>query len=191
MGMLVILLVSRAGFAPGMRRLFAAALFCALVVSALLAPAAMAGTTISARGSQFGTMLWGPKRQAVYVFERDGRGPSRCYGSCARAWPPVYANGTPVAGRGVRSALLGTTRRRGGRRQVTYAGRPLYYYVNEGPGRGALPQRRSQRRPVVGRGAERQAPALTPARRPRRLSRRRAPGLSTTCASPGMGPSRA
>ena len=117
-----------------MRRLFAAALFCALFVSALLAPAAMAGTTISARGSQFGTMLWGPNRQAVYVFERDGRGPSRCYGSCARAWPPVYANGTPVAGRGVRSALLGTTRRRGGRRQVTYAGRPLYYYVNEGPG---------------------------------------------------------
>ena len=24
--------------------------------------------------------------------------------------------------------------RRGGERQVTYAGRPLYYYVNEGPG---------------------------------------------------------
>jgi len=32
-------------------------------------------------------------------------------------------------------SLLGTTRRRGGRRQVTYAGRPLYYYAHEGPGR--------------------------------------------------------
>lgn len=118
-----------------MRRRVTAVLFGALVAAALLAPAAIAaGTTISARGSQFGTMLWGPKRQAIYVFQRDGRGVSRCYGSCARAWPPVYTRGRPVAGRGVRASLLGTTRRRDGRLQVTYRGRPLYYYAHEGPG---------------------------------------------------------
>lgn len=93
-----------------------------------------AGTRITARGSQFGAMLWGPKRRAVYIFERDSRGRSRCYGACADAWPPVYTKGKPVAGRGVRKALLGTTRRRSGRRQVTYNGKPLYYYAHEGPG---------------------------------------------------------
>ncbi len=92
------------------------------------------GTRITVRESRFGPMLWGPGRQAIYGFERDRRGVSRCYGACARDWPPVYAKGTPVAGRGVRKDLLGTTRRRNGRRQVTYAGKPLYYYVNEGPG---------------------------------------------------------
>jgi predicted lipoprotein with Yx(FWY)xxD motif len=31
----------------------------------------------------------------------------------------------------VKSKLLGTTRRRDGKLQVTYAGRPLYYYVGD------------------------------------------------------------
>ncbi len=106
-----------------------------LALIALPAPSAMAaGTKITARGSDFGTMLFGPHRQAVYVFDRDRKGTSRCYGGCSKAWPPVYAKGKPVAGKGVRRSLLGTTRRKNGRRQVTYAGRPLYYYVNEGPG---------------------------------------------------------
>jgi predicted lipoprotein with Yx(FWY)xxD motif len=92
-----------------------------------------AGTRVALRGSDFGSMLWGPKRQAIYVFQRDGRNRSRCFGECAKAWPPVFTEGKPVAGRGVRKSLLGSIRR-GGRRQVTYAGKPLYYYAHEGPG---------------------------------------------------------
>lgn len=93
-----------------------------------------AGTTIVVRGSEFGTMLFGPKRQAIYIFQKDRRNRSNCYGECARLWPPVYSNGRPNAGRGVKASLLGTTKRRGGRMQVTYNGKPLYYYANEGPG---------------------------------------------------------
>jgi predicted lipoprotein with Yx(FWY)xxD motif len=92
------------------------------------------GTAITLRDSQFGTMLWGPRRQAIYIFERDRPGRSRCYDECAEAWPPVFTKGAPVAGRGLRASLLGTTRRRDGRRQVTYAGKPLYYYAHEGAG---------------------------------------------------------
>lgn len=95
-------------------------------------PANAAGTEISIRGSQFGPIVWGPKAQAVYVFQRDRRNLSRCYGECARLWPPVYTKGKPRAGRGIRASLLGTTRRKDGRRQVTYAGKPLYYYAHEG-----------------------------------------------------------
>ena len=118
-----------------MRRLVVAVL---LAASFPLAPAvgeaSAAGTTISARGSKFGTMLWGPKRRAIYIFQRDTRGRSNCYGSCATAWPPVLTSSRPAAGKGVRAALLGTTRRRDGKLQVTYAGKPLYYYAHEGPG---------------------------------------------------------
>ena len=98
------------------------------------APAMAAGTKITIRGSEFGPMLWGPKRQAIYIFQRDRPRRSRCYGACAEAWPPVFTSGRPIAGSGVRKSLLGITRRRGGKRQVTYAGKPLYYYAHEEPG---------------------------------------------------------
>jgi predicted lipoprotein with Yx(FWY)xxD motif len=118
-------------------RIFLRLLLLTLVAAApfvvAASPAMAKGTTITVRDSRFGTMLWGPNRQAIYIFQRDRRNVSRCFGACARAWPPVYTNGRPVAGRGVRRSLLGSIRR-GKRRQVTYAGKPLYYYVHEGPG---------------------------------------------------------
>jgi len=113
------------------RRLALVALLAALGGDATAAPAMAAGTTITVRGSEFGSMLWGPKRQAIYIFQRDRRNSSRCYGRCAEAWPPVFTSAKPVAGPGVRKSLLGTARRRNGRRQVTYAGRPLYFYAHE------------------------------------------------------------
>ena len=79
-------------------------------------------------------MLFDSNEQAIYVFERDGRDESVCYRACAEAWPPVFTNGLPRAGAGVREALLGTIKRRDGRAQVTYAGRPLYFYAHEDPG---------------------------------------------------------
>jgi predicted lipoprotein with Yx(FWY)xxD motif len=92
------------------------------------------GTRVILAGSDFGRMLFNSNRQAIYIFQRDRRNKSNCYGECARAWPPVFTKGRPRAGRGVDRSLLGTVRRRGGRLQVTYDGKPLYYYVNEGPG---------------------------------------------------------
>jgi predicted lipoprotein with Yx(FWY)xxD motif len=86
------------------------------------------------RDSDFGPMLFDSSKQAIYVFERDRRNESVCYGDCAKAWPPVLSAGAPAAGDGVRPSLLGTIKRRGGRRQVTYAGRPLYFYAHEDAG---------------------------------------------------------
>jgi predicted lipoprotein with Yx(FWY)xxD motif len=92
------------------------------------------GTRLKIGDSQFGPMLFDSRNQAIYVFERDRENRTVCYGECAEAWPPVLTKGEPVAGKGVDERLLGTVKRRGGELQVTYAGRPLYFYAHEGPG---------------------------------------------------------
>ncbi len=92
------------------------------------------GKTIRLGSSQFGSMLFDARKQAIYIFQRDRRNKSNCYGECARLWPPVITKGKPRAGKGVKASLLGTTRRRDGKLQVTYAGQPLYFYAHEGPG---------------------------------------------------------
>jgi len=92
------------------------------------------GIKITLSGSDFGSMLFDSRKQAIYVFEKDREGESVCYGDCAEAWPPVLTTGKPVAAKGVDRSLLGTAERRDGKLQVTYAGKPLYFYAHEGPG---------------------------------------------------------
>ena len=98
--------------------------------------AAATRTTITLRKSQYGPVLFDGRGRVLYGFTRDRRnGPSRCYGACAKAWPVFYATKQQLrAGKGVKQSLLGTTRRVDGRRQATYNGWPLYYYVDDGPG---------------------------------------------------------
>jgi predicted lipoprotein with Yx(FWY)xxD motif len=101
----------------------------------LAAERAQAPATLTLRMTRFGRVLFDSRGRVLYAFTRDRRrGPSRCYGGCARAWPVYFAKGTMRAARGVRQSLIGTTRRRDGRRQVTYNGWPLYFYAHEGPG---------------------------------------------------------
>lgn len=92
------------------------------------------GTRITLGDSEFGRMLFDDRRQAIYIFENDRPDESVCYDDCAEAWPPVLTRGEPRAADGVRASLLGTTERRDGRRQVTYDGKPLYFYAHEAPG---------------------------------------------------------
>lgn len=89
---------------------------------------------ITVRDSDYGPMLFDRRGRAVYLFEKETSTRPRCYGDCAAAWPPVLTEAPPSAARGARGDLLGTTRRRGGELQVTYAGHPLYYYAHEGRG---------------------------------------------------------
>jgi predicted lipoprotein with Yx(FWY)xxD motif len=89
------------------------------------------GPRLTLRDSQFGPVLFDGRNRALYLFTRDPRNKTRCYGACAEAWPPFYAKGRPRAGRGVDRSLLGTIERRDGRRQVTYKGQALYFYVDD------------------------------------------------------------
>ena len=91
--------------------------------------------TLKVRTTRFGKILFAGNGRALYGFTRDRRnGPSQCYGGCAAAWPVYFAKGVLKAGTGVKQSLLGSVRRRDGRRQVTYNGWPLYYYAHEKAG---------------------------------------------------------
>jgi predicted lipoprotein with Yx(FWY)xxD motif len=89
------------------------------------------GRTIKLMDSRYGRILFDGRGRAIYLFTREQGTKSRCYGQCAVAWPPVYTRGRPRARGGADASLLGTTTRRGGRKQVTYNGHPLYYYVTD------------------------------------------------------------
>jgi predicted lipoprotein with Yx(FWY)xxD motif len=93
-----------------------------------------AGTKVRVVSSDYGRVVADGKGEAFYLFDKEDSGRSECYGACAKAWPPVLAKGKPKAGSGAKQSLLGTTRRRNGKPQVTYAGQPLYYYVDDSPG---------------------------------------------------------
>jgi predicted lipoprotein with Yx(FWY)xxD motif len=88
-------------------------------------------TTVKVMRSRYGRVLFDGKGRALYLFTRESSTKSRCYGRCAAAWPPFFVRGRLRAGSGVDSSKLGSSRRRDGRRIVTYNGHPLYYYVTD------------------------------------------------------------
>ncbi|HEY7207730.1 MAG TPA: hypothetical protein VH416_05770 [Gaiellaceae bacterium] len=118
-------------------RALVATLVAMLGIGLLAAPAMAAsreGSTaagISVRGSQFGRILFDHRGFVLYGFTRDPAKRSACYGACAAAWPPYIVKARPRALAGIKTGLIGTTKRRDGKLQATYAGRPLYYYVGD------------------------------------------------------------
>ncbi|MBA3525151.1 MAG: hypothetical protein H0T85_11520 [Geodermatophilaceae bacterium] len=95
-------------------------------------PPAATGVTVTTGNSQYGEMLFDGTGQAIYLFDLETSPEARCYGNCAVAWPPVLTDGPPQASGAAKSGLLGSTQRDDGTTQVTYAGHPLYYYVDDG-----------------------------------------------------------
>lgn len=65
----------------------------------------------------------------LYDFHKDKGGESACYGGCAQVWPPLLTEGKPQVGGGAMASKLGTTKRKDGTLQATYAGWPLYTYT--------------------------------------------------------------
>jgi predicted lipoprotein with Yx(FWY)xxD motif len=91
--------------------------------------------TIKIVDSQYGRVIADRRGEALYLFDKEKGKRSRCYGECAVAWPPVLTKAKAHAGKGADADLLGTTKRRNGKLQVTYNGHPLYYFKDDEPGR--------------------------------------------------------
>lgn len=83
--------------------------------------------------SGVGKVLVDSNGMTLYYFQKDqkGSGKSKCAGACASAWPPLTTSGEAEAMGGVNAAMLGTIERSDGTTQVTYAGWPLYTFVED------------------------------------------------------------
>lgn len=82
-----------------------------------------------AKAGDAGPVLVDPEGFTLYDFHKDKGTTSSCYGACAKVWPPLITEGAPLTGEGAMASKLGTTKRKDGTTQVTYAGHPLYTYV--------------------------------------------------------------
>jgi predicted lipoprotein with Yx(FWY)xxD motif len=91
---------------------------------------AQATPTVQTREtSTLGTVLTGSNGKTLYNFDRDMPGVSNCNDACPMTWPPLTLDtGTPSGPPGLAGTLSVITRG-DGRRQVTYNGRPLYFYA--------------------------------------------------------------
>ena len=133
-----------------MRKAFArAALLAALAVAAAAcggnddepsgtaAPAAPTTTagqaagsaTVAVASSRLGDILVDADGRTLYVFTKDKGDQSACSGECAANWPAL--TGTATAGAGAQAALLSTATQADGSSQVTYGGKPLYYFAGD------------------------------------------------------------
>ncbi|HEY2563579.1 MAG TPA: hypothetical protein VGI44_07685 [Acidimicrobiales bacterium] len=90
---------------------------------------AATGTTIStAKNAKVGTYLVSGK--TVYTLQ----GGKPCSAACLKFWPAVTLPAgvtKPQAGAGVTAAKLGTKKTSTGALQVTYGGKPLYFFVGD------------------------------------------------------------
>lgn len=86
--------------------------------------------TASAAGD-LGKVIVDSEGMTLYDFHKDKGGKSACYGACAKSWPPLLSEGDPQAGEGAMAAKLGTVERTDGTTQATYAGHPLYTFVED------------------------------------------------------------
>ena len=95
------------------------------------APTRVAAAAVGAARTPLGRVVVDGKGRTLYLFEKDTNHRSACYGQCATYWTPLLTNGKPVARAGAKQSLLGTTRRTNGSQQVTYAGHPLYRFIED------------------------------------------------------------
>ncbi len=126
--------------------------------------ATVASATVSGHGA---VLVGGSNGMTLYQFALDtaNSGQTACTGGCFTTWPPltVAAGVTPTAASGLTGQWGTITRQDGHGIQVTYNGKPLYFYSGDtkpGDANGNYPHWSSVSAASGGGGA---APTATPA----------------------------
>jgi predicted lipoprotein with Yx(FWY)xxD motif len=120
-------------------RLVGAVLAAGGLSAALVAVGSPAGASSrvvvsTSKNATYGTILVSGK--TVYTLKASK---TSCGANCLKIWPELLLPkgvSKATAGSGVNAAKLGTVKRSGGTRQVTYNGKALYYFaLDSGPGK--------------------------------------------------------
>jgi predicted lipoprotein with Yx(FWY)xxD motif len=72
----------------------------------------------------------------LYSYSGDTSSTSTCAGSCSVAWPPALSSGNPGLLNSLSPSKVGSIKTSDGELQLTYAGKPLYFYAKEGVMKG-------------------------------------------------------
>ena len=114
-----------------MRFLKSLAVVACCVVAGGAVAAWAGGTELKVEKTKIGKVVANAKLHTLYMFRADKGTKSACYGTCAKFWPPLLTSGKPVAGPGIKASLIGTSRRKDGKLQVTYKKHPLYTFAED------------------------------------------------------------
>jgi predicted lipoprotein with Yx(FWY)xxD motif len=87
--------------------------------------------TVSVRQTALGKILVGAGGRTLYLFLADRPNVSKLSRAGFTVWPALSAPGTPRASGGASPSKLRTIASLGAKRQVTYGGHPLYYFVGD------------------------------------------------------------
>lgn len=90
-----------------------------------------APNVLLATNAKLGSILTDSLGKTLYYFTRDAKkDTSFCTGGCAVTWPIFYSAKVSAA-TGLAAADFGTITRPDGKKQTTYKGWPLYYYISD------------------------------------------------------------
>ncbi|WP_329140307.1 SCO0930 family lipoprotein [Streptomyces sp. NBC_00670] len=91
-----------------------------------------AGKLSLSEDASLGDVVTDGSGMTLYRFDDDTAKPpkSSCAGECAKAWPPVPAEGASAA-TGIDKSLIGEVTRSDGTKQLTVAGWPMYRYAKD------------------------------------------------------------
>lgn len=118
----------------------AGALAAAAAIASFAAPVAASATPaahatraqkIQLRHTSLGSVLVDSSGFTLYHFSKDTGKQNTCLktSECSTTWPALETSGQPTVGPGLKASLVSTIALPGGKRQVTYAGHPLYRYA--------------------------------------------------------------
>ena len=116
---------------------FSRSAICTLAIANSAAPAAptttaaqeASGAIVAVASSKLGDILVDADGRTLYAFTKDKGDQSVCSGECATNWPAL--TGPATAGTGAQAGLLSTATQANGSSQVTYGGKPLYYFAGD------------------------------------------------------------
>ncbi len=129
-----------AHIARNLTAMLAGALAATAAIASLLAPAGAGATPgahaaraqkIQLRHTSLGSILVDSSGFTLYRFSKDSGKQNTCLktSECSTTWPALETSGQPSVGPGLKASLVSTIALPGGKRQVTYAGHPLYRYA--------------------------------------------------------------